>query len=340
MKQVKLAELANKAGVSPTTVSRALNKSGYVSEEVSKRIERAIEETGYIHPVKTKHVHRDKLVGVITLHSALSPYLGELTQMIHDKAEENGYYALQVSTSNLGNAELRYHVNRLALIGVCGLIICSFNAPNLESETQEILFKSNIPVVFLERAPDCYGFNCVLVDNKLGTYTATRYLIDRGHSHLAYISLAKKMDVEVSRTNGFLKAIEQEPKGSLTYHLLQCKTISPSDAAEALKEAIVKDPQISGVITWNDVYAAGAVQYFERIGRHVPEDVEVIGYDNVLAPHLVLPLSSVAMPIEEIASAAIEIIKRNQKDSSTPRTITLEPHLVIQNNGRHSLDKP
>ena len=331
MKRVKLAEVAEIAGVSLTTVSRALNMSGYVAEEVRKRIDHAVRETGYVHPEHKKPLYRDKLIGVITLHSRLSPYLGLLAQTLHDKAEENGYYVLQVSTTNFDNATLAFHAQRLTMIGVCGLVICSFNADHLESDTREILNSSGVPVVFLERAPDCYGFNRVLVDNELGTYLATRHLIERGHSHLVYMSMAKKLDVEISRINGFLKAIEQEPKGKIIHHLLYCKTITPFAAAEAIGEAVSKDPEISGVITWNDVYAAGAVSFFERAGRRIPDNVEVIGHDNVLAPHLAQPLSSVAMPIEEIASAAVEIIckSQDQKSSLIPRTITLEPHLVI-----------
>jgi len=225
VKRVKLSELADKAGVSPTTVSRALNKSGYVAEDVRKRIETAIEETGYVHPARKNPVYRDKLIGIITLHSTLSPYLGLLTQKLSSKAEEYGYYALQVSTTDLDNAALAFHVERLTMIGVCGLIVCSFNAAHLENETRTMLNRSGVPVVFLERAPDCHGFNRVLVDNELGTFSATRHLIKNGHSHLAYITLEKKLDVETSRTNGFLKAITQEPKGDIIHHIIYCKAI-------------------------------------------------------------------------------------------------------------------
>lgn len=332
MERVKLADIAKLAGVSLTTVSRALNKSGYVAEDVLKRIDLAIEETGYVHPERKNPLFREKLIGVITLHSTLSPYLGLLTQKIRDKAEENGYYVLQVSTPNLDNAALTYHAKRLIAIGVCGLIVCSFNSEHLESEARATLIRSGVPVVFVERAPDCQGFNRVLVDNELGTYSAARYLIKRGHSHLAYISLSKRLDVEFSRTKGYQRAVDEEAKGCITHHLLNCDVISPLAAAQALEEAIAKDPDITGVITWNDVYAAGAVSYFLNAGRRVPGEVEVIGHDNILAPHLNKPLSSVAMPVDEIASAAVEIIYRSQDNKSllTPRTITLEPQLVIQ----------
>lgn len=333
MGNVKLSELAERAGVSLTTVSRALNKSGYVAKEVAERIDRAIEETGYVHPARKNPLYRDNLIGVITLQSTLSPYLGVLTQALRDKAEESGYYALQVSTTDLDNDALTYHVKRLAAIGVCGLVVCSFNSSRLESETRAVLNRSGVPVVFLERAPDCHGFNRVLVDNELGTYSATRHLIKRGHRHLVYISLDKKMDAELSRTNGFLKAVEQEPKGSIVHRLLYCKTITPIEAAGVMREAMTIDPAISGVITWNDVYAAGAVHYFTKVGRIIPDEIEVIGHDNVLAPHLAQPISSVAMPIDEMAAAAVEIISRSQDQKSllTPRTITLEPRLVLQN---------
>ena len=336
MKRVRLSDLAEKAGVSLTTVSRALNKSGYVAENVLKRIDIAIEETGYVHPERKNSVFREKLIGVITLHSTLSPYLGLLAQMIRNKAEDNGYYVLQVSTPDLDNTALTYHTRRLVAIGVCGLIVCSFNSTHLDDDTRAVLVRSGVPVVFVERAPDCQGFNRVLVDNELGTYSAARYLIRRGHRHIAYISLSKKLDVEFSRTKGFQRAVDEEPKGSISHHLIYCDVITPLAASEALEEAIKKDPEITGVITWNDVYAVGAVSCFQKAGRNIPDDVEVIGHDNILAPHLAQPLSSVAMPVEEIASAAVEIICRSQDQKSllTPRTITLEPRLIIQPDGR------
>jgi len=332
MGQTRLSELAKKAGVSITTVSRVLNHSGYVADDMRKRVEQAVKETGYVHPARKISSRREKIIGLISMSSVLNPYFERMTQSLREKADKHGYYCIQVSSLILDNQTLAMHAQRLASLGVCGIIICSFNEEYLDDTTRTILNHCDIPIVFLERSSGCYGFNRVLIDNELGTYSATRHLIDKGHRHLLYITLNKQTLVERSRTEGFVKAVEETPKGSINYQILPCTYSTPAAAMSAMQAAYEKDPEITGIVAWNDVYAAGALHYLNKIGRKVPDDVELIGYDNVLAPFLEPPLSSVEMPTYEIAAAAIEIIDKsqNQKTPPLPRTITLEPRLVIR----------
>jgi LacI family transcriptional regulator len=333
VKEVRLTDLAKMAGVSLTTVSRVVNQSGYVAEDVRRRVEQAIEQTGYVHTARKASVRRDKLIGIITLNSPLNPYFAQMVYALQRQAENSGYYGLQVTAAKLDNETLASHAERLASIGVCGVIVCSFNDKSLDNAARAVLHCCGIPVVFLERTSGCFGFNRVLVDNELGTYSATQYLLRRGHTHLAYISLEKQTEVELSRSNGFLKAIENDGNSEVRHQTVQCKDATPKAAVEAMKAAYQKDPVLTGVVAWNDVYAAGVLHYFEQIGKRVPDDAEIVGHDNILAQHLSPPISSVEMPINEIAAAAVEIIDKcqNASASPSPRTITLEPKLVIRN---------
>ena len=101
---------------------------------------------------------------------------------------------------------------------------------------------------------------------------------------------------------------------------------------EAMKEAYEIDNHITGVVAWNDVFAVGALHYLNKIGLTVPGNVEIIGHDNIIAPTMNPPISSIEMPIDEIAAAAIEIIDKSQDKLTAPstRTITLEPRLVLR----------
>lgn len=332
MRRVRQSEIAERAGVSLTTVSRVVNQSGYVAEDVRKRVERAIEETGYV-PTQHSFTRCKRLVGVVIPYGVLNPYFEKLTQCIHEECERQGYYAIFVNCRMVNNETLAAHAKQLSAIGVCGLIACCFNDEHLDEKTRNVLDKSNVPVVFIERTADCYGFNRILVDNMLGTYMAAKHLLDRGHKHLLYVTKKRPTEVERSRTGGFLKAMGEVPEGSVQYQVMTCPgVISPAAAFTAVKEAYEQDPEISGIMCWNDVYASGALSYTNQHGLNVPTDVEIIGSDDVMAGELSPPLSSVRMPLEEIALSAIEIIDKYQEPSDIPvaRTVSLEPQLILR----------
>ena len=332
MGRIRLAELAKMAAVSVTTVSRVLNHSGYVADDVRQRVERAIKEIGYVHPVRKRLPLCGKLIGLISMGSIFNPFFERMAQSLRENAEQNGYYCIQVSSLVLDNEALAAHAERLIAIGVCGIVVCSFNEEYLSDNARAVLNSGDIPVVFLERSGGCHGFNRVLIDNELGTYSAARYLLDKGHRHLLYISWHKQSAVERSRTKGFTKAIAEAAEDKISYQIRPCANSTHAAAMEAMRVSYENDRQITGVVTWNDVFAIGALHYLNNIGLNVPDDVELIGHDNVLAPTMNPPLSSVEMPIDEIAAAALEIIDKsqNRKMPPSPRTIALEPRLVIR----------
>lgn len=332
MARVRLAELAKIADVSLATVSRVLNQSGYVAEDVRSRVERAVQETGYVHPAHKRPLCTSKLIGLVTMNGIFNPYFERMTQSLSEKAEQQGYYCIQVSSAEIDNDALALHAERLISLGVCGIVVCSFDEEHLGDNARTALGRSDVPVVFLERSGGCYGFNRVLIDNELGVYSATRHLIEQGHKNLLYISWYRLSAVERSRVKGFTRAIAEASEGSIAYQVQTCTSPTHSAAMQAMQTAFEKDSKITGVVTWNDIFAVGALHHLNKIGLNVPSDVELIGHDNVLAPTLNPPLSSVEMPIDEIAVAAIEIIDKsqNQKTPPFPRTITLEPRLVIR----------
>ena len=331
MEKIRLSDVAKAAGVSVTTVSRAMNGSGYVADDVRVRIQEAAENLGYVHPDHKKPIKRKNTIGIISTQKTLNPFAPTLSAALQQHAAEMDYFCIQVAPGLLDNEQLSYHAEQLSKLNVCGLLVATFLAESLTDDTRVLLHSLGIPVVFLERADGCHGFNQVLVDSVIGTYTATKHLINKGHQHLAYITHSRITSVESKKTEGFRRAIEEANNPDITYTLASCNEVTPFAAAKAMREVLKSDPAISGVVTWNDLLASGAQPVLEAAGRRASDGVEIIGYDNILAPYLATPISSVEMPIDEIATSAIEIIDKHltSKTPPSPRTITLEPRLVL-----------
>jgi LacI family transcriptional regulator len=331
MNRIRLTDVAVAAGVSLTTVSRAMNESGYVADDVKGRIEQAAQKLGYVHPEQKKPVKRKKLIGILTMNGKINPYLPNMTYTLQQTAAEKGYYCVCVTTERLDNESLVYHAAELARLGVSALVVTIFLAAALDDTARDFLLRLDLPIVFFERTEGCYGFNRILVDNSIGTYVAARHLLNKDHRHLVYITLSRQAAVESMRISGFKRAIDEFDRRDIKEHIVSCSEITPLAGAKAMKAALKTDPAITGVVAWSDLFAAGALHVFEQLGRRVPEEVEIIGYDNILAPHLPAKIGSIETPVEEMAAITIDTIDRclSQKKAPAPKTVTLEPRLVV-----------
>lgn len=333
MKRISQAEIAKRAGVSEAAVSRVVNNSGYVAEDIRKKIETVIAETGYSPaPRVSAHGKRRNVIGVIVPNTTIAPYFERMQQCMQDACEVEGFAAIVAPDSKLNNRSLREQITLLNSLGVCGIVICSFRARVLDMETRELLESCKVPVVFIERTASCHGFHRILVDNRLGTYEATKCLLQKGHKKLMYLTKSVNDEVETHRQEGFLDAVRESGLSTDDYIIKICDGIDTAAAYEAARSAFAEHPDITGVATWNDVYAQAVLYYCYQNGLKVPQDVEIIGNDDVLASHMIPPISSVHMPLEEMAAATVRIIQlsREQSRSFSPRTVSLEPKLIIR----------
>lgn len=337
MKTINQAQVAAKSGVSITTVSRVINKSGYVADAIRIRVDEAISELGY-QPLKKKRSMPENLIGLILRKTTVNMYFDRLSSALSHAANEAGYQIITLYAPVPENATLQGYAEKLLNSGVCGLIICGFNDDYLSPELRLFLKGCGVPIVFIERTAGSYGFNRVLVDNSLGTYYAAKHLIENGHKHLLYIARKKMASVETSRQEGFLRAIEEAGADQITYIIQQREEYNIQAGYLAMRSALEEDPSISGVAVWFDGYAAGAMQYIYEIGRRVPKDIELIGHDDTLAYMLAPPISSIQMPFDEMACSAIEMIIENRDDpfGAITKTVSLEPRLILRDSVRNN----
>lgn len=330
MKKIRQSDVARQAGVSLTAVSRVVNQSGYVAEDVRIRVERAIAELGYV-PTAHSFVQRRCVIGLILPYALLNPYFEKLEASLHQACLQMGFDTVFAKSERITNGTLIPLVKKLSALNICGIVIATFMDDHLEQTCRDVLNTCGLPIVFIERTADCYGFNRVIVDNRLGTHVATSHLVEAGHTHLLYINKTSTSEAEEERLRGFMDVIAGT-NGRVQGIVHNCIGQSPRDAYIEVNKAFLNDPDITGILAWNDMYALGAMLCVSQQGKKIPDDVEIIGYDDILAPTLEPPLSSVHMPIEEIASVTVEILAKSHNSTRlvATRSVSLEPRLVLR----------
>ena len=330
MKKITLNDIAQESGVSVATVTRVIHNNGYVSLEKRARIEQAIERLGYAPPQRSQRAEKGRLVAIVLPPSNGHPFSSRLGYALESYAYRAGLLAMtlvDVQKNDTIPALLKIIMEQ----NVCGIVLAGFSDVEMSEKTRSTLLECGVPVVTIERAKNC-GLNCVQIDTENGLYMATCHMLDRGHRNLIYLSPPITGEVERERLHGFRRGLEENNIPFSDDMVKICKSLSPEQGYEAVKEALQRRPDINGIVTWSDMYACGALQCLRRLGKSVPEDVAVIGYDDFMAPLLTPPLSSIRSPLEEMAQAAIETILTNQNQSAEffARTIILSPKLVVR----------
>jgi len=335
MKKVKLSDVAQKAGVSVATVTRVIHKNGYVAREKQELVEKVVAELGYV-PSQKSTIKRTNSIGIVLSANNDHPFYHKITYSLCECANRNGMFSIPV-VADVTNATLPDIVKVLLGKDICGIIITAFEDSVMSRDVQEFLLKCGVPVVIVERA-GCYGLNRVLVDTVEGIYLVTEYLIRLGHRNLVYITPTPTGDVEQDRVRGFENALHAAEIPVKKEMVIIRPSWSTQDGYIGMKQALLQNSNVTGVVTWSDTYAAGALQYLLSIGKMVPKEISIVGYDDIYAPHLAPPLTSVENPINEMVQSAIGIIvkNRNSDTENAARTVTLSPRLVI----RQSSGKP
>lgn len=282
---VTIKDISKKCGVSPATVSKALNGYSDISEETAKKIRKAAEEMHYFpnaaaRLLKTNTSHN---IGVVFEDETMSGLTHEYFSHILNSAkyyfERNGYDITFICQS-IGGKSFTDHIRYRKCDGV--LIACvDFTAPDIRE-----LIDSEIPTVTIDYSFD--GHSCIMSDNYEGQHYLTKYLIDMGHTRIAFIH-GEKTSVTEKRLTGFYKACHEAgiavPEEYVTQGSYHNGEVS-SEATERLMNLSVKP---TAIMYPDDFAYIGGKAKLDYMGYRVPLDVSVVGYDGI-------PLSSVIRP--------------------------------------------
>ncbi len=324
-----IRDIAKLAGVSKTTVARALNNEGYVREETRKKIEKAVKELNYTpnHIAKVMRTNKSATIGIFIPDYA-NPFYSELFKGIEEVTRKAGYMNLVCQTAEQSDVEL-FYIKELLKRQIDGIIYCTYNESN---EGQKYLQKisKRTPIVCMDPVFRDLGLSCVVSDGYNGTKMAVNKLIETGSKKIAYIKGPKAHAVTKERFQGYRDALIEAGipvNDDYIYESLDFKMSSGSKAADYF---LTLDEKPDAVIAATDVLSIGALKQFRSRNVKIPSEIRVVGFDNIPLTSLVEPsLTTVAQPISQLGMTAAQLLIQKINNNNLPeQQIVLECSLV------------
>lgn len=302
-----IKDVAQKANVSIATVSRILNDQTGYSKKTKEKVLKVIEEIGYqpngvARGLITKRTHS---IGVLFPHLSGS-LVTELLRGIEKSASAHGSSVFVCHTESDSNKTMKY-LKLLNEKRVDGII---FTSEDLQDEYNQYIKKINIPMVLLATQSEKYPFPFVKVNDHDAAYSAAQYLIQKGHTRIAMISgNADDLIAGKPRIDGFIKALRDNNIPIEEEHIIVTKGFGFSEGVTGLKSLLAIDSKITAIFAASDEIAFGAISTAYHLGIKVPEELSIIGYDNLsIAEMSIPPLTTVAQPFVEMGETAGNIL--------------------------------
>ncbi|WP_305372662.1 substrate-binding domain-containing protein [Photobacterium leiognathi] len=326
-----MKDVAKLAGVSTSTVSHVINKTRFVSEEISERVNKAAKELNYYAPsalARSFKVNRTKTIGMLVTTST-NPFFGEVVKGVERSCYQQGYSLILCNTEG-DHQRMHESINTLLQKRVDGLILM---CATLEGEHFDIFeHYADIPVVVMDWGPMQFTSDKIQDNSLRGGYMAAKYLIDAGHSEIGCITGPLDRIQAEMRYNGYLQAMDEagfrvEPSWVVEADF-ECE-----GGYNAFTQLHANGTLPSALVVANDMMAMGVINAANELGIQIPEQLSIIGYDDIHIAKFMSPsLTTIHQPKYRLGQAAVEtLLTRLDEPETAPRIIELEPTLVERN---------
>jgi LacI family transcriptional regulator len=320
-------DVARLAGVSTATVSRALNGTGQIAPATRAAIQAAVDQLGY-HPntVARSLVTKSTQTIAVLLPDITNPFYAALVGGVQQRALESGHTMLLCTTEGDPEREEQY-LTLLRAKQVDGVLVDGLVLP---SERITRFVRDGLPIVCLDRDIDSTLVPLVQVDNRLGARLATAHLLDLGHIRIAHVAGAPELRISEERVEGYREA--HAAVGIQPYPGLVAVGGFTEEGGYEAALSLLDGPELTAVFAANDLSAIGVLGALAERGLRVPDDVSVVGFDDLrLSRFTTPPLTTVHQPAREIAERATELLLRlaGGGEVGSARHL-LEPELVVR----------
>jgi len=335
--RLTISDIAKLAGVSKSTVSLVLNNKPGVSEKIRREVLEVIEKYRY-NPsqiAQSLAARETRSIGLI-IKEIDNPYFSRLMRGVYDSCSELGYSVL-LGSSELSAGKEAEIIKTLVSKRVDGLIISPLQSEGSNFSYLIDLLKDNYPLVILGIVTN-YPTNVVDIDNAKAAYDAVSLLIRHGHTKIAHFGGPVHSGHGQRRLEGYKQALSDHGIPISKNYIVAVEPYIP-DGYQAGKHLFSgnADPP-TAVFCYNDLVAIGLINALTDLGVDVPDDVSVMGFDNIdFGEYVRIPLTTVQMPAYEIGKAAASLLVKQINSPSTPlvERVILE-HKIIE---RHSIAK-
>ncbi len=320
-----MTDVARAAAVSHQTVSRVLNGHPNVRPATRERVLAAIEQLGYRPNLAARALAsgRSTQLGVVTLNTML---LGPVATLyaVEQAARSAGYSVSITSVRSIDRHSLNESVSRLVQQSVAGVIII---APVASRDSALDAVPPELPTVVVEADPES-TVSAVTVDSRLGASLATSHLLDLGHRTVFHISGPRDWVEAQQRVVGWRAALEQAGAPVPEVILGDWSAQAGYDAGKVLAAL----PEATAVFAANDNMALGLLRALSELGRSVPRDISIVGFDDIAeAGFFTPPLTSVRQDFSEMGRRSVELLLRQvETGARSNEHIMLAPELVLR----------
>ena len=331
---MNIKKVAEHAQVSTATVSRLINKTSYISPETAKKVWSAIEELGYYPNITARGLAsgRSLLLGLI-VSDIVNPFFPELVKTFEECAVEKGYEIITANT-NYDPARTAMRVRSLIERRVDGVAVMT---SEMDQSLIDELSTRNIPIVFLDTGDIQENISNIQIDYEQGISEAVNHLLELGHRRIGFISGPVDLKSAKIRRSAFLKFLRQQ--GIIEKkELVVTGNHKINGGKDAMNQLLELNERPTAVLASNDLTAIGALQALRTHGLHVPQDMSLIGFDDiVLAESTDPPLTTINISRVKVAEAAFQsLYELINGETEFGTEVRVETKLIV----RESTAKP
>ncbi|OBX02416.1 transcriptional regulator [Gallibacterium genomosp. 1] len=320
-----MKDIARIAKVSTSTVSHVINNTRYVSDEMREKIMKIVNELNYTPSAvaRSLKVKETKTLGMLVAATS-NPFFAEVVSGVEQYCNQH-HYNLIISSIDGNEQRLQQNIQTLIQKQVDGLLL-------MYSDTRHAMVEQlnlNLPIVVMDWWPTELNADKIYENSEFGAYLATKTLIDQGHKNIAIITGKLDKSLAHNRLVGYQKALQDahlpiNPDWIIESHF------DFEGGVEGMKKLLQITPRPTAVFACSDTIAVGVYQVAWQQGLHIPQDISVIGYDNImLAQYLTPPLTTIHQPKAELGKLAVEtLLERIKSPNLEYKTTMLQPQLI------------
>ena len=323
-----IQDVARRAGVAPITASRAINSSGYVSQDVRERVLQAAHELGYVPNTLARSLRsRRTQTLALVLTDITNPFFTTVARGVEDAASEAGYTVI-FCNSDEDEAKERNYLDLLLQKRVDGLLLVPARDGSSSLQAAQA---QGVPVVVIDRRASGCQADVVRCDSEGGAYALARLLISLGHRRMALLNGPHGVSTADDRSAGFLRGLRES--GLEGQSAVLHGSFTQASGAEMTRQALALQPRPTALFAANNFIAIGAMHALREMGARVPEEIALVGFDDLPPALVMFPFLTVAaQPAYEMGrrAAALLIDRLEGRLASACEEVVLPTEVIVR----------
>lgn len=319
-------DVAEAAGVSQSTVSRVFAGNTNVSDKKRKKILEVAEQLDYKPNAQARSLitRKTMMVGII-MRNMRDPFYSAVLEIFHTRLSPLGYQLIFINSENEEIQESE--IAKLLEYNVEGVIVTD---AILSPEAAKKLKRYDIVSILFNRYTENLDSSAVYCDNYLAAKQIATYLVEQGHKSFAFISGPPQTSTTIDRLKGFKEVLNERNINDL---IIESGTYTYESGFKSAQELVMRKKNIDCIFCGSDIIALGVMDAVRLVGLRIPEDISVVGFDNIrMLGWVPYPLTTWEQPLEDMVTSTVDLLIKEINDKNAkPQVIVMKGHLVIRN---------